>query len=147
MNPNRSDANFWPDDGIILYDGFCILCSGWTRFVLTRDTGHLFRFTPIQSEYGRALALELGIDPNNPDTNAVLWRGHAWRRSDAALLVLSLLPGFGWMRGLRFVPRFLRDMIYRLIARNRYRLFGRHMVCDLGDLSYAGRVITVLPSA
>src|SRR3978361_1287821 len=68
MNPNRSDASFWPDDGVILYDGVCVLCSGWMRFVLRR--ARLFRFTPIQSDYGRALARALGIDPADPDTNA-----------------------------------------------------------------------------
>ena len=70
MNTNRSDASFWPDDGIILYDGVCVLCSGWMRFVLRRDRDGLFRFTPIQSDYGSALARALGIDPVDPDTNA-----------------------------------------------------------------------------
>jgi predicted DCC family thiol-disulfide oxidoreductase YuxK len=72
MNPNRSDARFWPDNGIILYDGICVLCSGWMRFVLRRDHQRLFRFTPIQSDYGRALALSLGINPEDPDTNALV---------------------------------------------------------------------------
>lgn len=145
MNPNRSDASFWPDDGIILYDGVCVLCSGWMRFVLNRDRDRLFRFTPIQSDYGRALALALGIDPDDPDTNAVVWRGAAYRRSDAALRVVSLLPGWGWVTGLHRVPRSLRDFVYRLIARTRYRLWGRHAVCDLGGARHVDRVITSGP--
>ena len=144
MNPNRSDARFWPDDGIILYDGVCVLCSGWMRFVLRRDRDRLFRFTPIQSDYGTALARGLGIDPEDPDTNAVIWQGVAYRQSDAALRVVSLLPGLGWVRALHIVPRFLRDPVYRLIARTRYRVWGRHAACDLGDRSYADRVITRL---
>lgn len=146
MNSNRSGANFWPDNGIILYDGICVLCSGWMRFVLRRDCQHLFRFTPIQSDHGRALALSLGINPDDPDTNAVIWNGIAYRRSDAALTVVSLLPGWGWVRVLHIVPRFLRDVVYRVIARTRYRVFGRHLVCDLGSESYAERVVTQLPS-
>jgi len=142
MNPNRSDARFWPDDGIILYDGVCVLCSGWMRFVLRRDKSRLFRFTPIQSNYGSALARALAIDPGNPDTNAVIWKGIAYRRSDAALCVVSQLPGWGWVRVLHIVPRFLRDPVYRLIARTRYRVWGRHMVCDLGGAAFADRVIT-----
>jgi predicted DCC family thiol-disulfide oxidoreductase YuxK len=145
MNPNRSDACFWPDNGIILYDGICVLCSGWMRFVLQRDHQRLFRFTPIQSDYGRALALSLGINPEDPDTNAVIWNGFAYRRSDAALTVVSLLPGRGWVRALHIVPRFARDAVYRVIARTRYRVFGRHTVCDLGGESYAERVLTRLP--
>jgi predicted DCC family thiol-disulfide oxidoreductase YuxK len=116
------------------------------RFVLRRDRNCLFRFTPIQSEYGGALAGALGIDPENPDTNAVIWKGIAYRRSDAALRVVSLLPGWGWVRAMHIVPRFLRDGIYRLIARTRYRVWGRHVVCDLGGERYAGRVLTLLPS-
>lgn len=142
MNPNRSDAGFGPDDGIILYDGVCVLCSGWMRFVLRRDQGGLFRFTPIQSDYGRALAQGLGINPDDPDTNAVVWKGAAYRRSDAALCVVSLLPGWSWVKVLYAAPRPLRDLVYRLIARTRYRVWGRHTVCDLGDTRYADRVIT-----
>jgi predicted DCC family thiol-disulfide oxidoreductase YuxK len=115
------------------------------RFVLQRDHQRLFRFTPIQSDYGRALALSLGINPEDPDTNAVIWNGFAYRRSDAALTVVSLLPGRGWVRALHIVPRFARDAVYRVIARTRYRVFGRHTVCDLGGESYAERVLTRLP--
>jgi predicted DCC family thiol-disulfide oxidoreductase YuxK len=146
MNPNLSDARFWPDDGIILYDGVCVLCSGWMRFVLIRDTARRFRFTPIQSEYGRALAQALRINPEDPDTNAVLWGGTAYRRSDAAVRVVSLLPGLAWIRVFKLAPRPLRDMVYRLIARTRYRVWGRHAVCDLGVAAYAARVVTMLPN-
>jgi len=145
MNPNRSDAGFWPDSGVILYDGVCVLCSGWMRFVLRRDRQRLFRFTPIQSDYGRALAQALGIDPQNPDTNALIWNGVAYRRSDAALRVVSLLPNLGWVRILHLVPRILRDAVYRLIARTRYQVWGRHAVCDLGGETYADRIVTRLP--
>ena len=144
MPANRS-ATSWPDDGIILYDGVCVLCSGWMRFVLQRDRDALFRFTPIQSDYGRALALALNIDPGDPDTNALVWKGFAYRRSDAALTVVSHLPGWAWVRAAHIVPRVLRDAVYRLIARTRYRVWGRHAVCDLGGASYAARVITLLP--
>jgi predicted DCC family thiol-disulfide oxidoreductase YuxK len=131
----------WPDDGIILYDGVCILCSGWVRFVATRDTARRFRFTPIQSPYGRRLAQTLGINPDDPDTNAVVVDGQALRRSDAALAVLSRLPRWYWVRALRLAPRVLRDAVYTLIARNRYRMFGRHDACDLGGASLADRII------
>jgi predicted DCC family thiol-disulfide oxidoreductase YuxK len=144
MNPNRSEID-WPDDGIILYDGVCVLCSGWMRFVLRRDRERLFRFTPIQSDYGSALARALDIDPADPDTNAVIWKGVAYRQSDAALRVVSLLPRWGWVRGLQIVPRFLRDVLYRVIARTRYQVWGRHTVCDLGDGTHADRIVTRLP--
>ena len=61
----------WPDDDVILYDGVCVFCSRWIRFVATRDVKKRFRFTAIQSNYGTRLARTFGIDPNDPDTNAV----------------------------------------------------------------------------
>jgi predicted DCC family thiol-disulfide oxidoreductase YuxK len=87
----------WPDDDVILYDGVCIFCSHWIRFVAARDRARRFRFTAIQSDYGTQLAQHLGIDPADPDSNAVIHGGVARFRSDGALTVLSLLPGFGWM--------------------------------------------------
>lgn len=135
------DSPVWPDDGIILYDGACALCSRWVRFVARRDTARRYRFTPIESPYGSALAEALGIDPRDPDTNAVILDGRALRRSDAALAVLSNLPGWGWVAALRLVPVTIRDAVYTLIARNRYWVFGRNETCDLGGASLKDRIL------
>jgi predicted DCC family thiol-disulfide oxidoreductase YuxK len=116
-------------DGLILFDGVCVLCSGWVRFVIERDKAERFRFVPIQSPYGTALATRFGISSDNPETNAVVLGGRAWFKSDAAIAVLSSLPHLGWVRLLRPVPRLLRDWVYDLIARNRYRWFGRTDSC------------------
>jgi predicted DCC family thiol-disulfide oxidoreductase YuxK len=128
--------------GLILYDGDCVICSGWFRFVAARDTECKFMFTAIQSDYGRALALKLGIDPDNPATNAVLLDGEVHLRSDSALSALSALPGWRWTGFFRLVPRPVRDVLYSFIARNRYRIFGRKDVCDLGGAQYSDRVIS-----
>jgi predicted DCC family thiol-disulfide oxidoreductase YuxK len=123
----------WPDDDVILYDGVCIFCSRWVRFVIARDIARRFRFTPIQSDYGTRLAKAYGIDPDDPDTNAVVHGGVARLKSDAALTVLSLLPGWGWTRVLFAVPKPLRNAVYGLIARNRYRIFGKYETCFVPD--------------
>ena len=73
---------------MILYDGVCVFCSRWVRFVATRDVARRFRFTAIQSAYGTRLAQAFGIDPDDPDTNAVVHGGVAYFKSDAALTVL-----------------------------------------------------------
>src|SRR5437868_445677 len=116
----------WPDDDVILYDGVCIFCSRWIRFVATRDVNKKFRFTAIQSPYGTRLALAFGINPADPDTNAVIHGGVAYFKSDAALTVLSNLPGWWWTRALFAVPKALRNAVYYLIARNRFRIFGKY---------------------
>ena len=70
-------TNPWPDDDVILYDGVCVFCSRWVRFVAARDEKRRFRFTAIQSGYGTRLAQAFGISPDDPDTNAVIHGGIA----------------------------------------------------------------------
>jgi predicted DCC family thiol-disulfide oxidoreductase YuxK len=133
--------NVWPDDDLILYDGVCVFCSRWVRFVVARDVAARFRFTAIQSSYGTRLAQAFGIDPDDPDTNAVILDGIAYFKSDAALTVLSLLPGWSWVRVLFAVPRFIRDGVYNLVAKNRYRIFGKYETCFVPDAAMQARVM------
>lgn len=116
-------------DGLILFDGVCVFCSRWVRFVIDHDPEARFRFLPIQSEAGRALAGRYGIDPEAPQTNAVVLDGRIFFKSDAALTVLGALPKTRALAGLKAAPRFVRDPAYDLIARNRYAIFGRSDVC------------------
>ena len=131
----------WPDDNVILYDGVCVFCSRWIRFVATRDTQRKFRFTAIQSPYGTRLAQAFGIDPADPDTNAVIHGGVAYFKSDAALTVLSALPGWGWTRTLFRAPKPVRNTVYSLVARNRYRIFGKYDRCFVPDAEMRTRVM------
>jgi predicted DCC family thiol-disulfide oxidoreductase YuxK len=134
-------AKVWPDDDVILFDGVCVFCSRWVRFVIARDSAARFRFTPIQSPYGTRLATAVGVDANDPDTNAVIHGGVAYFKSDGALTVLSLLPGWSWVRALFWVPRPLRDAVYNVVAKNRYRIFGKYDSCIVPDAEMRARVI------
>lgn len=131
----------WPDDDVILFDGVCVFCSRWVRFVAARDLERRFRFTTIQSPYGARLAQSLGIDADDPDTNAVVHGGKALMKSDGALTVLSSLPGFRWAGALLWLPRSLRDAVYGLVARNRYRIFGKYDACMVPDADLRTRLI------
>ena len=131
----------WADDDVVLYDGVCVFCSRWVRFVAARDSERRFRFTAIQSGYGTRLARAFGINPDDPDTNAVVHGGEVFVKSDAALTVLSHLPGWRWVRVLRLVPKPLRDATYNLVARNRYRIFGKYEECFVPDAELRERVI------
>jgi predicted DCC family thiol-disulfide oxidoreductase YuxK len=134
-------TNPWPDNDVILYDGVCVFCSRWVRFVAVRDVERRFRFTAIQSGYGTRLARAFGIDPDDPDTNAVVHDGEVFLKSDAALTVLAHLPGWRWVRVLRLVPKPFRDAVYNLVARNRYRIFGKYETCFVPDAELRARVI------
>ena len=134
-------TNPWPDDDVILYDGVCVFCSRWVRFVATRDKARRFRFTAIQSGYGARLARAFGIDPDDPDTNAVVHGGVAYLKSDGALAVLGALPGWRWVRVLCLIPKPLRDAVYSIAARNRYQIFGKYEQCFVPDAEMRARVI------
>lgn len=120
-------------DGLILFDGVCVFCSRWVRFVIARDPNVRFRFLAMQTPEGGTLAAHLGINAAAPETNAVVLGGNALFKSDAALAVLSALRGWRWVGALRWVPRPLRDAVYDVIARNRYRIFGRTETCMMPD--------------
>lgn len=137
----QGPPNRWPDDDVIVYDGVCVFCSRWIRFVAARDRERRFRCTAIQSAYGTRLAHAFGIDAEDPDTNAVIHGGIAWFKSDAAFTVLSNLPGWQWTRALFAVPKPLRDAVYNLVARNRYLIFGKYEVCFVPDDAMKARVI------
>lgn len=120
------------DPAIIVFDGVCVLCSGWVRFLLGRDRGQRFRFAAMQNEAGRALLARHGLDPDDPVTFLLLDGQGAHTDSDAIIRVLAGLGG-AWRAAaaFRLIPRALRDAGYRRLARNRYRWFGRKPSCML----------------
>lgn len=118
-------------EGLILFDGVCLLCSGWVAFVIARDPAARFRFLAIQTPAGRRAAASLGIDAEAPESNAVVLGGQGLFKADAAIALLASLPGWGWVRLLRAFPRPLRDWGYDRVAKNRYRIFGRTESCML----------------
>lgn len=126
---------------VIVFDGDCVLCSQGAHFVHSQDKAMRFKFTSIQSPYGRALAQRFGIDADAPETYAVVIDGRALFRSDASLAVLKALPGWRWTQVLRIFPRAFRDAVYDLIARNRYQWFGRRDQCWAGDPQFRARIV------
>ena len=128
-------------DGLVLFDGVCVLCSGWVHFILPRDGAGHFRFVAIQSPAGLVLADRFGIDAANPQTVAVIDGGLVHFKGDAPLAVWRHLPGWRWTRILAAVPRPLRDFAYDRIARNRYRWFGRRETCLLPSPDQRARFV------
>lgn len=132
---------------IILYDGVCGLCNRLNRFVLTRDPAGRFRFAALQSALAGEILTRHGRDPRDLDTlYLVLDHGRPderlLRKSDAALWILRDLGGPWRAAGaLRAVPRWMRDLGYDLVARTRYRLFGRYDTCPLPDPRHRARFL------
>lgn len=132
MNPaNPHPSSNAPHDGpVVVFDGVCALCSGWVRFLLRHDRRARFRFAAMQDRVGHDLLVAHGIDPADPVSFLLVDEGAAWHDSDGVIEVLRRLGGL-WRAAvlLRIVPRTLRDRAYRLLARNRYRVFGRRETC------------------
>lgn len=116
----------------ILFDGVCNLCNGSVQFILRRDPQARLRFASLQSEAGRRLVTEQGLDPEVLNSVILIEDGKVYRESAAALRIARHMDG-AWklLRVLVLIPRPIRDAVYRLIARNRYRWFGKSETCWL----------------
>ena len=124
-----NDVRHIPDN-LVLFDGVCNLCSAFVQFVIRHDRTAKFRFAAIQSEIGREIFRSHGLDAADLQTFVLISGGRVLVRSDAAIEVASRF-GDAWrfVTIFRFVPRMVRDGLYSLVARNRYRWFGRKEVC------------------
>ena len=117
-------------DGLMLFDGVCHLCDGTVRTVLAWDRHGAIRFTPIQSIYGRELALAHRLDPDTPESFLFFDHGRPLRRTAAVVALLRRLPApWRWLVVIGRLPRRLADAIYDAVATSRYRLFGRKDRC------------------
>ncbi len=117
---------------VIVFDGVCNLCNASVDLILRRDARQAFLFASNQSSEGRDLLTRHGVDPSDVSTIYLIEDGLAFSRSTAALRIARRLR-FPWnlAYGLILIPRPVRDFLYRLIARNRYRLFGKRETCRL----------------
>ena len=114
---------------IIFFDGVCGMCNAFVSFLVRVDRESLFRFAPLQGETARRMLPPLAEDPQAWSLLYLDERG-LHDQSDASLEVYRRLGGwFGLLGLLRFVPRGLRNPVYRCVARNRYRWFGRSESC------------------
>lgn len=127
---------------VIVFDGVCVLCNGWVRFLLRHDRAARYRFAAMQSAPGSALLSAHGLDAADPSSFLLLEGAHAFTQADAILRVLAGLGG-AWRAAhlVRVLPRRVRDAAYRLLARNRYRWFGRHAQCMVPTEEQSGRFL------
>jgi len=117
---------------VILYDGYCNLCNGSVHFVIRRDRKNKFRYASLDSDAGRSLLSSAVIDKQGGDSIVYLENEKIFLRSTAVLRILLKL-GRGWQIFyiLILIPPFIRDPLYKMIARSRHRWFGRSGVCYL----------------
>lgn len=124
----RSNSSAVAD--VIVFDGVCNFCNAWVSFVLKRDAKRNFSFATAQSDFGRKLLLDAGYPADELETMLLVSGSRVLSKSDAAIGILSRLGG-AWRLSSAFkaIPLSLRDSLYDLVARNRYRIAGRREIC------------------
>jgi predicted DCC family thiol-disulfide oxidoreductase YuxK len=124
---------------IILYDGVCGLCNRLVQFFIKRDRHDRLRFASLQSDFAAVILKRHGADPHDLDTVYVVkdyeqTDEELLARSNAILFVLPELGGIWRLSGAsKVLPRWLRDRLYDLVAKNRYRMFGKYESCMLPE--------------
>jgi Uncharacterized protein conserved in bacteria len=128
---------------IVFYDGVCGLCNRLVQFLLKRDRNDRLRFASLQSEFATKVLTRHGIDPSDLDTLHIVENyeqpsERVLNRSDAVLRATGELGGLWSLAAIggAIVPRPVRDLFYRFVARNRYRVFGKSETCILPEPKY-----------
>ena len=127
---------------LIVFDGVCHLCTGFTRFVIRRDRAGQFLFLPAQSPRGETLYRRLGLKTLDWESNILVLDGNAYTEFDAFIEISRRFGGLWHATALLYlIPRPLRDWLYNRIARNRYAWFGKRDTCYLPTPELAVRFL------
>lgn len=134
---------WWEAKLIVVFDGLCNFCNGWTRFVIRRDRASRFRFVSAQSKTGAGLLESVGVPSQDIQTIVLIDGPRHYEKSDAVLQILRRLDG-AWFasRLLLLLPKGLRDACYTAFARRRYRWFGKTDACPLPNPGWRDRFLS-----
>ncbi len=140
QQPQTDDVTLSP---VIFYDGVCKLCNRSVTIILRIDRQGRLKMAALQSDYGRRVLAEHGMEFDPLDTLMLLERERLSTKSTAIIRISKYLGGV-WPLAmiLLIIPRFIRDFFYDIIAKNRYRWFGKYNTCPLPDPEFSGRFYT-----
>jgi len=115
---------------ILLFDGICKLCNRLVIFVIRRDKDAKIKFTPLQSASGMSLLKKTGLSVHDINSIVFIEGENLFLKSSAVLHIFKAL-GCGWrlFYGFIIIPKFIRDFLYNIVARHRYRIFGKRETC------------------
>ncbi len=126
----------------IIFDGVCVLCNGWVKFVLRFDKRENFSFVIAQSELGETIYEQLGLKSDDYDTFIIVRDGEMYTKLDG---VFALLSAIGWPWKIvsvgKILPKGLKDWMYDRVAKNRYTLFGKRDTCMMPTPEVKARFI------
>lgn len=120
------------EPNIILFDGICNFCNYWVNFIIDRDSKNFFKFAALQSEKGSELLDRFNLPKNDFDSFILISQNKVYKKSKAAFEIAKHLNGWPKIISpLRFIPVYVTDFFYDLIAKNRYRIFGKKEACRI----------------
>ena len=115
-----------------MFDGLCNFCNYWVNFTIDRDVKNLYKFAALQSVEGQLLLQQYSLDQNKFDSFVLIGKENVFTKSTAALEISKNLSGpIKLLYPLIFLPKIIRDFIYDLVAKNRYKIFGKSEVCRI----------------
>lgn len=142
MNAPEKPPIMNPHDQVILFDGVCILCSYWARFMIRFDRKHRYKLATVQSDAGQALLAWCGLPTDHYDTLVFIDGAEVHLRSTA---IIKVLMGLSWpwkcVALALIIPRPVRDWAYGHLAHNRYRIFGKYETCVMPTPDHASRFL------
>ena len=128
---------------VVFFDGVCNLCNATVQFIINRDQKKIFRFAPLQATIAQQIKILNGIPANELESVILFVGGKIYKKSDAALQIARRLNGLWPVLFIFYIlPRFLRDPFYDLVAKYRYRWFGRRDSCMMPDQDLKNRFIS-----
>ncbi len=123
---SETDNKYRESRPIVFFDGFCNLCSSSVQFILKHERSDYYFFASLQSDFVRNNFPEIYQADKDPDSLVLFENQIFYFRSDAALRISRELKSpYNLLQYLRYIPSFMRDPLYNLVARNRYRYFGK----------------------
>ena len=118
------------DHPVILFDGICNLCNASVQYVIKHDPEHVFHFASLQSSFGQKILSKYNLPLNDFNSFVLFKNNKIYTRSTAALMVARKLKGFiRFLYAFMIIPKFIRDAVYNIIAKNRYKWFGKKNEC------------------
>ena len=118
-------------NNVVLFDGVCSLCNASVDFIIRHEKGDKLTFASLQSDVGKAIIEKSGVEVI-PDSILLYNDGKLLVESTAVLCIARFLRRpYSWLNFLSIVPMNIRDTVYRLVARNRYKWFGKRDTCRI----------------
>jgi predicted DCC family thiol-disulfide oxidoreductase YuxK len=131
------------DDHIILFDGVCNYCNAMVNFIIKKDKKKLFRFAALQSPAGQNLLEKYYLEKDSFDSFIFISKGNVYQKSTAALMISQYLPWYLKLTQLFWIfPKFIRDWGYDLVAKNRYKWFGKRNECMIPSADVQSRFLS-----